>query len=406
MGSDWKVTTLDSIAFFKNGKVLNSSFYIDNGKHPVWGANGQIARTNMVLNDHPVVVIGRVGAYCGSVHAVHEPNWVTDNAITATAKPGNDVLFLYYLLKSLKLEHSAIGSAQPLVTQSGLKIISCYVPPFPEQRAIAHILGALDDKIELNRRMNETLEAMALAIFKSWFVDFAPVHAKAEGRDPGLPKEIADLFPDSFEDSELGMIPKGWEVLPLHRIASLIAKTVYPNTEPKKTWTHYSIPAFDEGKRAVLQTGEDIKSGKYIVPYNSVLASKLNPQFPRVWLPDVEEHDVAICSTEFMPFVPMNDNWRSFLYELMKSQAVQDAIIGRVTGSTGSRQRVKPKEISALPIIKPPDTLIDTYCSMVGCFHKKKLANIRASCSLVSVRDTLIPKLISGKIRVKGCGEI
>ena len=84
--------------------------------------------------------------------------------------------------------------------------------PLPEQRAIAHILGTLDDKIELNRRMNETLEAMARALFKSWFVDFDPVRAKAEGRDPGLPRHIADLFPDSFEDSELGEIPKGWEV--------------------------------------------------------------------------------------------------------------------------------------------------------------------------------------------------
>ena len=81
-----------------------------------------------------------------------------------------------------------------------------------EQRAIAHILGTLDDKIELNRRMNETLEAMARALFKSWFVDFDPVRAKAEGRDPGLPKPIADLFPDRFEDSELGEIPEGWEV--------------------------------------------------------------------------------------------------------------------------------------------------------------------------------------------------
>ena len=88
-------------------------------------------------------------------------------------------------------------------------------PPLAEQRAIAHILGTLDDKIELNRRMNETLEAMARALFKSWFVDFDPVRAKAEGRDPGLPKPLADLFPDSFEDSELGEIPKGWKVGPL-----------------------------------------------------------------------------------------------------------------------------------------------------------------------------------------------
>jgi type I restriction enzyme S subunit len=97
--------------------------------------------------------------------------------------------------------------AQPVTY---LRTIEIPLPPLPEQRAIAHILGTLDDKIELNRKMNETLDAIARAIFKSWFIDFAPVRAKAEGRDPGLPKEIADLFPDSFEDSELGEIPRGW----------------------------------------------------------------------------------------------------------------------------------------------------------------------------------------------------
>ncbi len=107
----------------------------------------------------------------------------------------------------------AVGATMPSLNTS---LLSDVVIPHPkdiaEQRAIAHILGTLDDKIELNRRMNETLEAMARALFKSWFVDFDPVRAKAEGRDPGLPKSLADLFPDSFVDSELGEIPKGWEV--------------------------------------------------------------------------------------------------------------------------------------------------------------------------------------------------
>ena len=103
---------------------------------------------------------------------------------------------------------------------------SFYLPPPNEQQAIAHILGTLDDKIELNRRMNETLEAMARALFKSWFVDFDPVRAKAEGRDPGLPKHLADLFPDSFEDSELGEIPKGWRIVRVADLADINARTL------------------------------------------------------------------------------------------------------------------------------------------------------------------------------------
>ena len=119
----------------------------------------------------------------------------------------------------------AIANGRPHTNLGILRGQMPALPPLDEQRAIAHILGTLDDKIELNRRMNETLEAMARALFKSWFVDFDPVRAKAEGRDPGLPKPLADLFPDSFEDSELGEIPKGWEV---RRLSALMPPAACP----------------------------------------------------------------------------------------------------------------------------------------------------------------------------------
>ncbi|MEA1893786.1 MAG: restriction endonuclease subunit S [Euryarchaeota archaeon] len=127
-----------------------------------------------------------------------------------------DNLFVYYLTRSPEFRDFAIvrmegSSGRQRVPAPTLKRFTFACPPLPEQRAIAHILGSLDDKIELNRRMNETLEAMAQAIFKSWLVDFDPVRAKTEGRDTGLPKEIADLFPDSFEESELGAMPEGWK---------------------------------------------------------------------------------------------------------------------------------------------------------------------------------------------------
>src|SRR6266568_2148254 len=113
----------------------------------------------------------------------------------------------------------AHGATMPNLNTSILAACPFLVPPKNEQRAIAHILGRLDDKIELNRRMNETLEAMARALFKSWFVDFDPVRAKAEGRHPDLPKPLADLFPDRFEDSELGETPEGWCVKKIEEVA-------------------------------------------------------------------------------------------------------------------------------------------------------------------------------------------
>ncbi|MBE0543668.1 MAG: restriction endonuclease subunit S [Verrucomicrobia bacterium] len=159
--SQWREVLLADVADFRNGKAISPEKYTAKGKHPVFGSNGQIARSDDVLNFHPVVVVGRVGAYCGCVHYVSEASWVTDNAIVVLPKEENDVRYLFYLLGSLELERTAIGSAQPLMTQSGLKAVRTSVPPPTEQRAITAVLGALDDKIELNRRMNETLEALA-----------------------------------------------------------------------------------------------------------------------------------------------------------------------------------------------------------------------------------------------------
>lgn len=203
MNSKWYDCTLDDVLEFKNGKSLANSCYIETGEYPVWGSNGMIAHCEKPLNYEPVIVIGRVGAYCGSINLVTGSNWVTDNAIYATAKEGNDLKFLYYLLISLDIPHTAIGSAQPLLTQSGLKVLKCKVPPLETQREIAHILGTLDDKIELNRKMNKTLEEIAQTLYKHWFIDFE------------FPNEEGKPYKSSsgeMIDSELGLIPKGWRV--------------------------------------------------------------------------------------------------------------------------------------------------------------------------------------------------
>lgn len=298
------------------------------------------------------------------------------------------------------------GSTMPTLTQGNMNRIPVVLPPKRVQDAVVELLRALDDKIELNRRMNETLEAMARAIFKSWFVDFDPVRPKADGRHPGLPKPIADLFPDSFEDSELGEIPKRSQICPLSEIATLQATTVYPAKRPETLWEHFSIPAFDEGRRPNWERGLTIKSGKYAVPYNCVLASKLNPQFLRVWLPDVRNRNVAVCSTEFMPFVPLVPKWRAFLFELLRSQSFQGEILGRITGTTGSRQRVQPRQIAVVPVVVPPRQVIEAFSTMAGPLHKKRLTNMREASTLATLRDTLLPKLLSGEIRVGDAAKL
>jgi type I restriction enzyme S subunit len=326
-------------------------------------------------------------------------------------------LFLYYLFLSPQqqeyIRQNAIQVGVPHTNLGILRDTPVRLPPLVQQQSIAHILGTLDDKIELNRRMNQTLEAMAKAIFKSWFVDFDPVRAKMSGEPPksicrrlGLTSEILDLFPDRLQDSELGELPEGWNIKTLEDIAPLKTETVQPRSFAKKLWEHYSIPAFDEGQQPVYEVGKDIKSGKYTVPVNSVLASKLNPQFPRVWLPDVQDAHSSVCSTEFMPFVPRIRGWRPFLYERLQSLPVQSEILNRTTGSTGSRQRVKPKEIAVLPCVVPTEEVVDIFCAQVGRLHDNRLSSIRQSATLASLRDALLPRLLSGELNLPVVSEV
>jgi type I restriction enzyme S subunit len=273
------------------------------------------------------------------------------------------------------------------------------LPTLDEQRAIAHILGTLDDKIELNRRMNETLEAMARALFKSWFVDFDPVRAKAEGRDPGLPKQIADLFPDSFEDSELGEIPKGWRVGKVEEFATLSRDSINPGEFSDEVFDHFSIPAFDEGWRPKTALGAEIKSNKFIVPSNAVLVSKLNPRIPRVWLPVVRDNHRAVCSTEFLVTVPRPGISREFLFSFLSSDIFAGVFETLVTGTSGSHQRVKPDGLLAMDAVIPGEPVIRQFTNVVRPLVTRVNHARDKSDTLASLRNTLLPNLISGELR-------
>ena len=232
----------------------------------------------------------------------------------------------------------ATGSTFPNVSASQLSKIRWPALEDAEQRRIAHILGTLDDKIENNRKTAKTLEAMAQAIFKSWFVDFDPVRAKMAGESREsickrlkLTPEILDLFPDRLVDSELGEIPEGWGVGMLDNLAALVTDSTSPGRSPHTVFEHYSIPAFDAGRTPAMELGESIKSNKYVVKDRAVLVSKLNPHTPRIWLP-ANGDGAAICSTEFMQFVPHEREDRPYLYCLMISQSMQEEVLKHVTG--------------------------------------------------------------------------
>lgn len=316
-----------------------------------------------------------------------------------------DPRFYYYYFRSCLgrvLIESIVeqGAGASGVRGSDLSRLELPVPPLAVQSRIASALSAFDDKIELNRRMSETLDEMARAIFKSWFVDFDPVRAKAAGKPTRLSPQLDRLFPSKLVPSEFGEMPEGWSVGLMDQIVSLSRASVRPAAAPGTPFLHFSIPAFDSGRMPVLDRGEDIKSNKYSVPVGSVLLSKLNPRFQRVWRPEVGAGDAAICSTEFLVCEPRDGVTREFLYGVFSSESFHRAFMGSVTGTSGSHQRVRPAAFLALGCVVPPLALIRAFDDAVSPMLDRVSNARREGQCLVELRDTLLPKLVSGELRV------
>jgi len=272
------------------------------------------------------------------------------------------------------------------------------LPPVSEQRAIAHILGTLDDKIEVNRRMSATLEAMARTIFQDWFVAFGPTRAKMEGRPPYLAPDLWALFPDRLDAEEK---PEGWVPRPLSTIAAIGRETVSPASMPDEAFDHYSIPAFDAGRTPVRELGTGILSNKTLVPHGAVLLSKLNPEIPRVWLVDADPSVRSICSTEFLVLSSIEEANRAFLYSVVTDPGFRRRMEAQVTGTSKSHQRVKPQSVLDAEVLLPPPNVLAVFQQRATPLLDRVLANQRESRTLAATRDLLLPRLISGELRVQ-----
>ena len=276
------------------------------------------------------------------------------------------------------------------------------MPPIEEQRAIAHILGVLDDKIELNRRMNETLEEIARAIFKSWFVDFDPVRAKSEGRDPGLPEHIADLFPDRFEDSELGEIPAGWSVMPIGEAVRVVGGGT-PSTKEPAFWeggvhcwatprdlSKLQDPILLDTERKVTDAGlAKISSG--LLPLGTVLLSSRAPvgylAVARVPVSVNQGFIAMVCEG------PLTNH-----YVLHWALSNMREIEGRASGTTF--QEINKKNFRPMLALVPADGVLAAFEGQVSAIYDKITVNLEQSRTLAAIRDALLPRLISGELRV------
>jgi len=313
-------------------------------------------------------------------------------------------LFLYYLFSSPLVRESivnqGIGSSVPGFNLGQLRALTLRLPPLVEQRAIAHILGTLDDKIELNRRMNETLEAIARALFKSWFVDFDPVRAKSEGRDSGLPKHLADLFPGSFEDSELGEIPRGWSTAPLPEVIDINPSRTLRQGEVARYLDMANMPTRDHSPDAVVD--RPFGSGMRFMKGDTLVA-RITPCLENgktAFVDFLREGQVGWGSTEFIVLRPKPPLPAEYAYCLARSGEFRQFAIQSMTGSSG-RQRVPVDSLSHFLVISPVEQVATLFGKVVTPLFARAMAAKEESRTLAALRDTLLPKLISGELRVK-----
>lgn len=326
-------------------------------------------------------------------------------------REGVDAGYLFYLMASdLFIEpvvRASEGTKMPRAKWEYAASLELPLPPLPEQRAIAHILGTLDYKIELNRRMSETLEAMARAIFKAWFVDFEPVRAKMEGRWrrgeslPGLPAHLYDLFPSRLVDSELGEIPEGWEVKKLSDLCSTqygyTASAVDEPVGPK------FLRVTDINKRNWIEWGDvphckidsEEKQAYSLKIGDIVVARMADPGKSAI----IEEDIDAVFASYLVRLKTQSLAYSYYVYYLLKSNLYAEYAEAARSGSV--QAHMNAKVIVGSTLVVPPTWLIDAFLSLILPLRKRLVANIHESHTLAALRDTLLPKLISGELRLK-----
>jgi type I restriction enzyme S subunit len=393
---------------FSNGK--SSPERDDDALFPVFGSNGQIGFCGKVNAPENTCVIGRVGSYCGSIHFSKSACWVTDNAIKATAIIPEESRFWFYAMGNYNLHSLRAGSGQPLINQTSLKAVELPVPDSVSRRKIASLLGALDDKIELNRRMSATLEEMARALYRSWFVDFDPVHARALGQSPAhMDPTTAALFPDSFGPDGL---PKGWARQPLAKHVTATRGLSYKGKHlcgPGDGVPLHNLNSIYEGggykdegakyydgdfrPRHVIRPGDLIVAnteqsfGLELIGHAALVPSWLGPSgifSQHIYKVEVKENS------------PLSKEW---LYLGLSIASLGVEIRGFSNGTTVNMLPADAFEIPETSI--PSAAIVEKMNEIVRPAFAQQERFRRESRTLAALRDTLLPRLMSGELRIR-----
>ena len=410
------------VALIRSQNIYNRGFHHDGlvylaEKHADELANVEVAEYDVLLN-----ITGDSVARACQVHPDVLPARVNQHVAIIRPDPRRlSPRYLRYYLVSPTMQAKMLSLAGAGATRNALTkgMIESFEVPAPtevvEQEAIACILGALDDKIELNRRMNETLEQMARAIFKSWFVDFDPVRAKAAARRehpdwtgervsraacPNLKPDLAALFPDGFEDSELGEIPEGWEVGRFGDVAENPRRGIQPGQIEAST-PYIALEHMPKRCIALSKwgTADGLESNKFEFRTGEILFGKLRPYFHKVGVAPVD----GVCSTDIVVVVPRDDDWFGFVLCHISSDAFVEYTNA---GSTGTKMpRTSWNDMARYPLVIPPKPVAEAFTKQVRPAIDRIIAGIHECRTLGALRDALLPKLLSGEIRVKDPGK-
>ena len=322
------------------------------------------------------IVFSRVGSVdrCSYVDKSHDGWMFSGRCLRVRPTELVDSLYLYYYfcLEETKqfVRNIAVGATMPSINTKLLGEVEIALPDLNNQKRIAAVLSSLDDKIENNQKLNDNLEQQAQAIYHERFETVSP-----------------------------NDLPSDWRIVTLGEVATISNKSFNPLKEPEILLEHYSIPAFDEARFPVFELSTAIKSNKFIIDASCFMISKLNPTTKRVWKPYCLTGN-AVCSTEFIVYKAKDQSITDFLYSVIDSGSFSDFMCSHVTGSTGSRQRTTPSDTLSYELILPSEDELAEFQSLVSPMYAQMRINAIENDKLKRLRDSLLPKLMSGEIDV------
>jgi len=409
-GGEWRSSTLGGFVRIQRGHDLTASEQ-QTGDIPIMGSAGQNGTHSIALANGPGVVVGRSGASAGRVHFSAVDYWPHNTCLYVTDFLGNNPRFAYYLLQTLDLASFNSGSAQPSLNRNFLYAIPVRIPPRLEQDYIVALLQSLDDRITLLRETNATLEAIAQALFKSWFVDFDPVRAKLEGRAPeGMDEATARLFPDSFQESELGLVPKGWHPLSVSEGAEIVKGKSYSSKDlvTEHETALVTLKSFTRGGgfrldgfkpySGAYKASQVVVSGDLIVAYTDVTQAAELIGKPAIVI-GVDEHKTLVASLDVGIIRPLTAKVsRQFLYGLFNTDAFQAHTLSHTSGTTVLH--LSKDGVGSYRFVCPPISVVEAFSIIAESLTSRQQVNIDQMRNLATLRDTLLPRLISGQLRL------